>query len=132
MALLDILEFPDPRLRTKAKPVDTARVAGPAFQQLLDDMFETMYAAPGIGLAASQVDVHQQFMVIDVSEDQSRPMVFVNPRISARSAGTAKSGVPAKTILIRVAWPRGRPYAAAWRRALASFLRTISRFSGDR
>ena len=85
MALLPILEFPDPRLRTRAVPVEPARLADPAFQQLLDDMFETMYEAPGIGLAASQVDVHQQFMVIDVSEDQSRPLVFVNPRISARS-----------------------------------------------
>ena len=84
MALLDILEFPDPRLRTKAKPVDTARVAGPAFQQLLDDMFETMYAAPGIGLAASQVDVHERFMVIDVSEEKDQPLVFINPEILAR------------------------------------------------
>ena len=67
MALLDILEFPDPRLRTKARQVDAARVTTPAFQQLLDDMFETMYAAPGIGLAASQVDVHERFMVNDVS-----------------------------------------------------------------
>ena len=81
MALLPILEFPDPRLRTKAAPVEPARLADPAFQRLLDDMFETMYAAPGIGLAASQVDVHQRFMVIDVSEEKDRPMVFVNPRV---------------------------------------------------
>ncbi|WP_147653528.1 peptide deformylase [Vulcaniibacterium gelatinicum] len=85
MALLPILEFPDPRLRTKAVPVDPARVADPAFQRLLDDMFETMYAAPGIGLAASQVDVHQRFMVIDVTEDKSRPLVFINPEITARA-----------------------------------------------
>jgi len=85
MALLPILEFPDPRLRTKAVPVESARLAEPGFQQLLDDMFETMYDAPGIGLAASQVDVHQRFMVIDVSEDKSRPLVFVNPEIRARS-----------------------------------------------
>jgi peptide deformylase len=84
MALLPILEFPDPRLRTKAAPVDPARLADPAFQQLFDDMFETMYAAPGIGLAASQVDVHQRFMVIDVSEEKNRPLVFVNPVITAR------------------------------------------------
>jgi len=84
MALLDILEFPDPRLRTKARPVDAAQVAGPAFQQLLDDMFETMYAAPGIGLAASQVDVHERFMVIDVSEEKDQPLVFVNPEILSR------------------------------------------------
>jgi peptide deformylase len=84
MALLPILEFPDPRLRTKAVPVDPAKIADPAFQRLLDDMFETMYDAPGIGLAASQVDVHQTFMVIDVTEDKSRPLVFINPVITAR------------------------------------------------
>ncbi|QIL19306.1 peptide deformylase [Thermomonas sp. HDW16] len=84
MALLPILEFPDPRLRTKAVEVDAARLAEPSFQQLFDDMFETMYEAPGIGLAASQVDVHQRFMVIDVTEDKSRPLVFVNPQITAR------------------------------------------------
>lgn len=84
MALLPILEFPDPRLRTVAVPVDPARVAQPAFQQLLDDMFETMYAAPGIGLAASQVDVHQRFMVLDVSENNDSPQVFINPEIVQR------------------------------------------------
>ena len=84
MALLPILEFPDPRLRTKAAPVDPARIADPQFQRLIDDMFESMYEAPGIGLAASQVDVHQRFMVIDVSEDKSRPLVFINPEITAR------------------------------------------------
>ena len=84
MALLPILEFPDPRLRTVAVPVDPARVAQPAFQQLLDDMFETMYAAPGIGLAASQVDVHQRFMVLDVSENNDSPRVFINPEIVQR------------------------------------------------
>ena len=87
MALLPILEFPDPRLRTKAVEVDPAELATPAFQALLDDMFETMYGAPGIGLAASQVDVHKRFMVIDVSEDRSRPMVFVNPEIVASEGG---------------------------------------------
>jgi peptide deformylase len=86
MALLPILEFPDPRLRTKASPVAPAQVADPAFQRLLDDMFETMYDAPGIGLAASQVNVHQRFMVIDVSEDKADPQVFINPEIVA-SAG---------------------------------------------
>ena len=85
MALLTILEFPDPRLRTKAAPVDPARIAEAPFQQLLDDMFQTMYEEPGIGLAASQVDVHQRFMVIDVSEDRSGPMVFINPEITAKS-----------------------------------------------
>jgi peptide deformylase len=79
MALLPILEFPDPRLRTRAAPVThvDARI-----QQLVDDMFETMYAAPGIGLAASQVDVHERVIVIDISEDRSNPRVFINPEIS--------------------------------------------------
>ena len=84
MAQLTILEFPDPRLRTKAVPVDPTQVVTPDFQRLLDDMFETMYEAPGIGLAASQVDVHQRFMVIDVSEDKSGPQVFINPEILAK------------------------------------------------
>ena len=88
MALLPILEFPDPRLRTVAVPVDAARIAEPAFQQLLDDMFQTMYEAPGIGLAASQVDVHQQFMVIDVSEEKNRPLVFINPQIVEKDGET--------------------------------------------
>lgn len=78
MSILEILEFPDPRLRTVAKPVT---VVDDKIRQLIDDMFETMYAAPGIGLAASQVNVHQRLVVIDVSEDQSRPMVFINPEI---------------------------------------------------
>ena len=80
MALLTILEFPDPRLRTRAREVLPDDFT-PAFQTLIDDMFETMYAAPGIGLAASQVDVHLRFMVIDVSEDHAHPYVFINPRI---------------------------------------------------
>ncbi|GAB2892184.1 peptide deformylase [Microbulbifer echini] len=78
MAKLEILEFPDPRLREVAKPVtevtDTHR-------QLLDDMFETMYAAPGIGLAATQVNVHERIVVVDISEDNSEPYGFINPEI---------------------------------------------------
>ncbi|MCD7098389.1 peptide deformylase [Stenotrophomonas sp. MMGLT7] len=85
MALLPILEFPDPRLRTKAAPVDAEQVTTPQFQQLLDDMLQTMYEAPGIGLAATQVDVHKRFMVIDVSEERNDPQVFINPEITARS-----------------------------------------------
>jgi len=81
MAQLPILEFPDPRLRTRAVPVTPEEVGTPAFQTLLDDMFETMYDAPGIGLAASQVDVHKRFMVIDVSEEKGGPRVFINPEI---------------------------------------------------
>lgn len=83
MALLTILEYPDPRLRTKAREVLAGDFTA-AFQRLLDDMFETMYAAPGVGLAASQVDVHLRFMVIDVSEGRDAPHVFVNPRILRR------------------------------------------------
>jgi len=83
MALLPILEFPDPRLRTRAVPVDVAKIGDGDFQRLIDDMFETMYEAPGIGLAASQVDVHQRFMVIDVSEEHDAPLVFINPEITA-------------------------------------------------
>jgi len=82
MAILEILEFPDPRLRTKAKPV---AVVDDTVRRLIDDMFETMYAAPGIGLAASQVDVHQRLLVIDASEDGSRPLTLINPEIVKRS-----------------------------------------------
>ena len=78
MAKLPILEFPDPRLRPIAKPVDKVDAE---LSRLIDDMFETMYAAPGIGLAATQVDVHRRLLVLDVSEDNSRPMVFINPEI---------------------------------------------------
>jgi peptide deformylase len=79
MALLDVLEFPDPRLRTVAKPVSEV---DDRIRSLIDDMFETMYAAPGIGLAASQVNVHEQVVVIDISEDNSEPLVFINPKIT--------------------------------------------------
>ena len=78
MALLPILEFPDPRLRTVAKPV--AKVDD-SIQQLIDDMFETMYNASGIGLAATQVDHHQRLVVVDLSEDKSNPKVFINPEL---------------------------------------------------
>lgn len=76
MAILNILEFPDSRLRTVAKPVERV---DDELRTLIDDMFETMYAAPGIGLAATQVNVHKRVVVIDVSEDRSEPLVFVNP-----------------------------------------------------
>jgi peptide deformylase len=76
MALLPILEFPDPRLRTVAKPVETF---DDALRETVKDMFETMYDAPGIGLAATQVNVHRRIVVIDVSEDQNEPLVLINP-----------------------------------------------------
>jgi len=79
MALLEILEFPDPRLRTIAKPVVTV---DDSVRQLIDNMFETMYACPGIGLAATQVNVHRRIVVIDVSEDKDQPLVFINPEVT--------------------------------------------------
>jgi peptide deformylase len=85
MAKLTILEFPDPRLRKKAVPVD--HVDG-ELRALIDDMFETMYAAPGIGLAATQVDVHQRLLVADVSSDKSAPHVFINPVIVEKDGMT--------------------------------------------
>ncbi|MGH8033239.1 MAG: peptide deformylase [Luteimonas sp.] len=85
MPLLPILEFPNPRLRKVADAVDAATIATPDFQRCLDDMFETMYAAPGIGLAATQIDVHQRFMVIDVTEARDQPWVFINPRLRRAS-----------------------------------------------
>ncbi|MCU0254682.1 MAG: peptide deformylase, partial [Acidobacteria bacterium] len=80
MAILEILHFPDPRLRTRAQPV---AVVDDKVRRLIDDLFETMYAAPGIGLAATQVDVHRRVLVVDVSEDRSAPRCFVNPEIVA-------------------------------------------------
>jgi len=78
MAKLTILEFPDPRLRTRATPVGS--VDG-ALKSLIDDMFETMYEAPGIGLAATQVDVHKRLLVADVSADKTEPYALINPVI---------------------------------------------------
>lgn len=79
MALLPILEFPDPRLRTVAEPVANV---DQRVQDIVDDMFETMYDAPGIGLAATQVNIHERIIVIDTSEDKSEPLVFINPSIT--------------------------------------------------
>jgi len=81
MAILNILEYPDPRLYTVAKPVKQVDMN---IRKLIDDMAETMYAAPGIGLAATQVDVHQQVIVMDLSEDKQQLQVFINPRIVNR------------------------------------------------
>jgi peptide deformylase len=78
MARLQILEYPDPRLRTRAEAVT---VFDPALAKFAADMLETMYAAPGVGLAATQVDFHKRLIVIDVSEDKNQPMVFCNPEI---------------------------------------------------
>jgi len=78
MALLTILEYPDPRLRTKAISVDKV---DDNVRRLIDDMLETMYAAPGVGLAASQVNVHKRIIVIDVSDKRDTPYAFINPQI---------------------------------------------------
>jgi peptide deformylase len=78
MALLDILHYPDKLLRTVAKPVEQV---DDGIRQLVDDMFETMYEAPGIGLAATQVNVHQRVIVIDTSEDNNQPLCLINPEI---------------------------------------------------
>jgi peptide deformylase len=83
MAILDILRYPDPRLHTVAKPV---AVVDERIRQLVRDMAETMYQAPGIGLAATQVDVHERVIVIDVSEAHDRLQVFINPEVVSASA----------------------------------------------
>ena len=86
MAIRSILEFPDPRLRTRAQPV-TRFDAG--LHRIVDDMLETMYAAPGIGLAATQIDVHQRLLVIDVSAGSNDPLILINPEILAREGEIA-------------------------------------------
>jgi peptide deformylase len=85
MAILNILEFPDPRLRTIAKPVERV---DDEVRQLIDDMFETMYAAPGIGLAATQVNVHRRVVVMDIGEESSEPLVFINPEVRVLEGGS--------------------------------------------
>ena len=80
MAILNILEFPDPRLRTIPKAVERV---DDDLRQLIDDMFETVYDAPGIGLAATQLNVHKRLVVMDLSEDKSEPRVFINPEFES-------------------------------------------------
>ena len=82
MALLPILRYPDPRLHTVAKPV---AAVDDTIRQLADDMLATMYAADGVGLAATQVDQHIRLVVMDTSSDRSQPVVLINPEITARS-----------------------------------------------
>lgn len=91
MAKREILQYPDLRLRTCAKRVE---VFDQALQTLIDDMFETMYDAPGIGLAATQIDVHRQVVVIDVSEEGDAPQVLINPEIveSGQTCDVAEEG----------------------------------------
>jgi peptide deformylase len=120
MAKLTILEYPDPRLRTRAAPVPHV---DDALRKLVDDMLETMYAAPGIGLAATQVNVHKRVLVTDVTQDGSRPLVFVNPELVERQGSTeAEEGclsVPgiydtlntrAERIVVRALGRDGKPF----------------------
>ncbi|MBD3585834.1 peptide deformylase [Salinimonas sp. HHU 13199] len=85
MAILDVLRFPDERLRNVAKPVETVN---DEIKQLVSDMFETMRDEKGIGLAATQVDRHVQVVVMDVSENQDEPRVFINPEITEKQGST--------------------------------------------
>ena len=82
MATLNILEFPDPRLTTVAKPIE---VFDDELKGLVEDMTETMYSANGIGLAATQVNIHKRLLVMDISEEQDQPRVYINPEILTRS-----------------------------------------------
>ncbi len=119
MARLPILEYPDPRLRIRAERVTNVDADT---RRLIDDMFETMYAAPGIGLAATQVDVHKRIIVIDVSEEHDEPVCLVNPEIvSAEGRFNAEEGclsVPglydyverAEKITVRALDRDGRPF----------------------
>ena len=82
MSILNILHYPDERLRTRAQPVQEV---DDGIRAVIDDMFETMYQAPGIGLAATQVDFHQRIIVIDISEDKSQPLCLINPEILSKN-----------------------------------------------
>jgi peptide deformylase len=88
MAQLPILRYPDPRLHTLARPV---KAVDERIQSLVADMLETMYAADGVGLAATQVDVHERVIVMDTSEQHDQPLVLINPEIVARSAEMASN-----------------------------------------
>jgi len=90
MAILNILHFPDPRLRNKATPVAEVNAS---VRKLVEDMLETMYLAPGVGLAATQVNVTKRIIVIDVSEEQNKPLCFINPEIiDSRGEGRMEEG----------------------------------------
>ena len=119
MTRLTILEYPDPRLRTRAVPVDTV---DDALRELIDDMLETMYAANGIGLAATQVDVHRRLLVADVSEGRNDPRVFINPEILGKNGTTTSQegclSVPgyydeverAQSVHVRALGRNGKPF----------------------
>jgi peptide deformylase len=119
MALLQILEFPDPRLRTRAQPVTQVDAS---LRQLVDDMFETMYSAPGIGLAATQVNVPKRLLVIDISDRRDQPLVLINPDVVAREGveeteegclsvpGVFDKVTRAEKILVRALDRDGKPF----------------------
>ena len=119
MTRLTILEYPDPRLRTRAVPAGTVDAA---LRDLIDDMLETMYAANGIGLAATQVDVHQRLLVADVSEGRNDPRVFINPEILGKGGTTTSQegclSVPgyydeverAESVGVRAIGRNGKPF----------------------
>jgi peptide deformylase len=120
MAKLTILEYPDPRLRTRAAPV---AVVDDSVRTLIDDMLETMYAAPGVGLAATQVNVHRRVLVADVTQEQNVPLAFVNPEIVERQGTTEaeegclsvpgifdKLSMRSERIVVRALDRNGRPF----------------------
>lgn len=119
MALLEILEFPDPRLRTVAKPIEQV---DDGIRKLAEDMLETMYEAPGIGLAATQVNVHKRLVVIDISEEKNQPLVLINPEYDILEGeqdydegclsvpGYYEKVTRAEKILLRALDKSGEPY----------------------
>lgn len=119
MAILDILCYPDPRLHTKAKPIKTVDAT---IQKLIEDMAETMYAAPGIGLAATQVNQHIQLIVMDISETKDQLQVFINPQIIEKNGvrdyeegclsvpGIYETVTRAETITVEALDKNGQPF----------------------
>lgn len=119
MAILDILNYPDARLYTVAKPVSKV---DEKIQRLIDDMAETMYEAPGIGLAATQVDVHLQIIVIDISEGKNKLQVFINPVVKTKTGtqeyeegclsvpGVYENVTRAETVVIDALDRNGKPF----------------------
>ncbi len=119
MAVLKVLSFPDKRLRTKAKHVE---IVDDGVRAIMDDMLETMYEAPGIGLAATQVDIHQQIVVIDISEEKNEPLYLVNPEITAKAGKSISEegclSVPeyyaeverAETVTVKALGHDGKPF----------------------
>ena len=119
MAILDILNYPDARLYTVAKPVSQVDAK---IQRLIDDMAETMYDAPGIGLAATQVDVHQQIIVIDISETKNKLQVFINPKVMTKKGtqeyeegclsvpGVYENVTRAESVVIEALDRNGKPF----------------------